>query len=214
MKKSMITLWPLVVSMALVILLSNKLVQIPLQGTVLGIDLSAVLTWGALSYPAAFLVTDLTNRMFGLGPARRVVAFGFVLGVVLTIIMAIEIASGASRSSGASILQALFHDPDALSMLRTAGASGTAFLIAQLLDIKVFDVLRGQVWWKAPAVSSLLGSFIDTLLFFFLAFAGTGLPWASWAVGDFFAKLLMIGVLLYPFRLLVRYYPRELHATA
>lgn len=200
--------------MGIVILVSNKLVQYPVQVQFWSIDFSRILTWGAFTYPIAFLVTDATNRLFGIRIAQRVVAAGFIFGVVLTTIVAIEIASGASRSSGASILQALFHDPDALSMLRTAGASGTAFLIAQLLDIKVFDVLRGQVWWKAPAVSSLLGSFIDTLLFFFLAFAGTGLPWASWAVGDFFAKLLMIGVLLYPFRLLVRYYPRELHATA
>jgi len=91
-------------------------------------------------------------------------------------------------------------------MLRTALASGSAFLAAQLLDIKVFDVLRQHAWWKAPAASSLAGSFIDTLIFFFLAFAGTGLPWASWAVGDFCAKLIMIALLLYPFRVLVRWY--------
>ncbi len=99
-------------------------------------------------------------------------------------------------------------------MLRIALASGSAFLVAQLLDIKVFDVLRQKVWWTAPVGSSLVGSFVDTLIFFFLAFAGSGMPWASWAAGDFCAKLLMIALLLYPFRLLVRFYPRPLQATS
>ena len=99
-------------------------------------------------------------------------------------------------------------------MLRTAVASGSAFLVAQLLDIKVFDALRQAAWWKAPTVSSLLGSSVDTAIFFSLAFAGTGLPWITWAVGDFYAKLLMIAVLLYPFKLLIRLYPRSLGVTA
>jgi hypothetical protein len=119
-----------------------------------------------------------------------------------------------SRSGALSLWQALFRDPDAFAMLRTALASGSAFLTAQLLDIKVFDVLRRHAWWKAPAASSLVGSFIDTLIFFFLAFAGTGLPWGSWAVGDFCAKLVMIGLLLYPFRLLVRLYPAPFRSPA
>ena len=197
-----------VLAMGAVILASNELVQHPVQGDFLGVDLAGILTWGAFTYPAAFLVTDTTNRLFGIGPARRVVVVGFAFGVALTLIAALGIAAGVSRSGTLSLWQALFHDADAFAMLRTALASGSAFLAAQLLDIKVFDVLRRQAWWKAPAASSLAGSFIDTLLFFFLAFAGTGLPWASWAVGDFCAKLIMIALLLYPFRLVVRYYPQ------
>jgi len=206
-----INLWRLLVpvlAMGAVILASNELVQHPVQGSLLGVDLAGILTWGAFTYPVAFLVTDTTNRLFGMGPARRVVLVGFAFGVALTLIAALGIAAGVSRSGALSLWQALFHDPDAFAMLRTALASGSAFLVAQLLDIKVFDVLRRQAWWKAPAASSLAGSFIDTLLFFFLAFAGTGLPWASWAVGDFCAKLIMIALLLYPFRLVVRYYPQ------
>ena len=202
-------LWRLLVpvlAMGAVILASNKLVQYPVQGSFLGVDLAGILTWGAFTYPVAFLVTDTTNRLFGMGPARRVVVVGFAFGVALTLIAALGIAAGVSRSGALSLWQTLFHDPDAFAMLRTALASGSAFLTAQLLDIKVFDVLRRQSWWKAPVVSSLVGSFIDTLIFFFLAFAGTGLPWASWAVGDFCAKLIMIALLLYPFRVLVRWY--------
>ena len=199
-----------VLAMGAVILASNKLVQHPVQGSLLGVDLAGILTWGAFTYPVAFLVTDTTNRLFGMGPARRVVVIGFAFGVALTLIAAFGIAAGVSRSGVLSLWQALFYDADAFAMLRTALASGSAFLTAQLLDIKVFDVLRQQAWWKAPAASSLVGSFIDTLLFFFLAFAGTGLPWASWAVGDFCAKLVMIALLLYPFRLVVRYYPQPL----
>jgi queuosine precursor transporter len=212
-----INLWRLLVpvlAMGFVILVSNELVQHPVQGGFLGIDLAGILTWGAFTYPAAFLVTDTTNRLFGMGPARRVVVAGFAFGVTLTLIAALGIAAGVSRSGTLSLWQALFHDPDAFAMLRTAIASGSAFLAAQLLDIKVFDVLRRYAWWKAPAASSLVGSFVDTLLFFFLAFAGTGLPWASWAIGDFCAKLIMIALLLYPFRLVVRYYPQPLKTAS
>ena len=203
-----------VLAMGFVILISNELVQHPVQGNFLGVDLAGILTWGAFTYPAAFLVTDTTNRLFGMGPARRVVVAGFAFGVALTLIAALGIAAGVSRPGALSLWQALFRDPDAFAMLRTALASGSAFLAAQLLDIKVFDVLRRQVWWKAPAASSLVGSFIDTLIFFFLAFAGTGLPWASWAAGDFCAKLVMIGLLLYPFRLLVRLFSTPFRSPA
>jgi queuosine precursor transporter len=146
--------------------------------------------------------------------AMGAVILASTFGVTLTLIAALGIAAGVSRSGTLSLWQALFHDADAFAMLRTAIASGSAFLVAQLLDIKVFDVLRRHAWWKAPAASSLAGSFIDTLLFFFLAFAGTGMPWASWAVGDFCAKLIMIALLLYPFRLVVRYYPQPLQTTS
>ena len=196
-----------VLAMGIVILVSNELVQHPVQEFLFGIDLSLVLTWGAFTYPVAFLITDTTNRLFGVGPARRVVAVGFAFGVGLTTIAALAIASGASRSVELSIWQALLSDPDAFAMLRTAVASGSAFLTAQLLDIKVFDVLRESTWWKAPAASSFLGSVADTAIFFSLAFAGTGLPWISWAFGDFCAKIVMVVLLLYPFRLFVRLYP-------
>ena len=202
-----------IAAMGAVILMSNELVQHPVQGVILGIDLSAVLTWGAFTYPVAFLVTDTTNRVFGVGSARRVVAVGFALGVGLTIFRALVIASGVSQGTGLSIWEALIEDPDALAMLRTAVASGSAFLVAQLIDIKVFDLLREKAWWKAPTASSLLGSVIDTAIFFSLAFAGTGLPWVTWAIGDFWAKLLMIALLLYPFKLFVRFYPRSLEVT-
>ncbi len=199
-----------VLAMGIVILVSNELVQHPVQGFLFGIDLSLVLTWGAFTYPVAFLITDTTNRLFGVGPARRVVVVGFAFGVGLTTIAALAIASGVSRYTELSIWQALFSDPDAFAMLRTAVASGSAFLTAQLLDIKVFDVLRESTWWKAPAASSFLGSVVDTAIFFSLAFAGTGLPWITWAIGDFCAKLLMIALLLYPFRIISQLYPRSL----
>ena len=199
-----------VLAMGLVILISNELVQHPVNDFLLGIDLSVILTWGAFTYPIAFLVTDTTNRIFGPRSARKVVAVGFALGVALTVLAALGIAISVSQASSMTTWQALWNDPDALSMLRIALASGTAFLVAQLLDIKVFDILRQKVWWKAPAASSLIGSFFDTLIFFLLAFVGTGLPWMSWAFGDFCAKLVMIMLLLYPFRLMIRFYPSTL----
>ena len=200
--------------MSLVILISNELVQHPVQGVLIGIDLSLILTWGAFTYPVAFLVTDTTNRIFGVSSARRVVAVGFTLGVGLTIVTALVIASGVSRAAEVSIWQALVNDPEALAMLRIAVASGSAFLVAQLLDIKVFDALREAAWWKAPTASSLFGSVIDTAIFFSLAFAGTGLPWVTWAAGDFCAKILMIALLLYPFRAIVSFYPQSLRGVS
>ena len=165
-------------------------------------DLGGLLTWGAFTYPAAFLVTDTTNRIYGVGSARKVVYVGFVFGLVLTITVALGIADH-NRAPGTALIKSLFEDESASEMFRIACASGTAFLIAQLLDIQIFDRLRQLQWWKAPVASSFLGSLVDTITFFFLAFAGTGLPWASWALGDFGAKLVMIAVLLYPFKLLV-----------
>ena len=191
-----------VVAMGLVIVASNKLVQYPVQTSLWGLDLAGILTWGAFTYPAAFLVTDTTNRIYGAGSARMVVYVGFVFGLVLTITVALGIAD-QNRVPGAALIKSLFEDESASEMFRIACASGTAFLIAQLLDIQIFDRLRQLQWWKAPIASSFLGSLVDTITFFFLAFAGTGLPWASWALGDFGAKLVMIAVLLYPFKLLV-----------
>ncbi len=195
--------WP-VVAMGFVILASNELVQHPVKGFIGSLDLSLVLTWGAFTYPIAFLITDTTNKIFGLTVARRVVIAGFIFGVALSLVAALSIAIRVSFASEISIWRALIEDSDALAMLRTAIASGSAFLVAQLLDVKVFDSFRRSRWWMAPSVSSLIGSSVDTLIFFSLAFAGTSLPWVTWAMGDFCAKILMILLLLYPFRLMVR----------
>lgn len=156
-----------VAAMAVVVVASNILVGYPINDW---------LTWGALSYPLAFLVTDVTNRRYGPARARRVVVVGFALAVVLSIVLASP---------------------------RIALASGTAFLFAQALDVHVFDRLRDRVWWLPPLVSSLLGSALDTVLFFSLAFAGTGLPWAGWAIGDFGVKVAVALAMLPAFRLLV-----------
>ncbi|OHV82064.1 queuosine precursor transporter [Rhizobium sp. LCM 4573] len=182
--------------MTAVVVASNFLVQFPLSGSFFGIQLGDLLTWGAFTYPVAFLVTDLTNRQFGPAIARRVVFVGFVAGVILSFWTA---------------------------MPRIAVASGTAFLIGQLLDISVFNRLRRQTWWHAPLAGSVLGSITDTALFFSLAFASffafigpndtfaiewapvlgvfaTEAPrWISWALGDLGVKILAGVVLLMPY---------------
>lgn len=200
-------------AMGVVILASNELVQHPVDYTLGGFNLADLLTWGAFTYPVAFLVTDTTNRLFGADQARLVVYVGFALGVFLTLATAFGIALSATAGTDSTALQMLFADPDAFAMFRTAIASGTAFLTAQLLDIYVFDRLRNLTWWKAPLASSFIGSVVDTVLFFSIAFAGTGLPWLSWAFGDFAAKLVMIALLLYPFKLLVSLYPAHLRGA-
>lgn len=156
-----------IAAMAVVVTVSNILVQYPINDW---------LTWGALSYPFAFLVTDLTNRRRGPASARRVVWVGFALAVVLSALLATP---------------------------RIAGASGAAFLVGQLADVLVFDRLRHLKWWQAPLASSSLGSILDTALFFSLAFAGTGLPWVTWGVGDLAVKAVFAALLLIPFRLLL-----------
>lgn len=165
---------PAVIAMIGVVVASNVAVQYPFTP----FGLADWLTWGAFTYPIAFLVTDLTNRRFGAAATRNVVYVGFALAVVLSVV-----AAG----------------------WRIAFASGTAFLIAQLLDVFVFDRLRKAAWWQAPLASSLLGSAVDTALFFSLAFAYTGLPWHTWAMGDFAAKLIMAAALLLPFRAAMRW---------
>ncbi len=134
-----------IAAMVLVVVSSNIAVQYPVQATLGSLDLADLLTWGAFTYPAAFLVTDLTNRRFGVSMARRVIVVGFVMAVVLSMVLATP---------------------------RIAVASASAFLIGQLLDVTVFDRLRRSGWWKAPFVGSLLGSATDTTVFFSLAFAG------------------------------------------
>jgi uncharacterized PurR-regulated membrane protein YhhQ (DUF165 family) len=135
------------------------------------------LTYGAFVYPVSFLVTDLSNRALGPGLARKVVYVGFALGVLMSILFA---------------------------GWRIAFASGSAFLLAQLLDIYIFDRLRRSVWWRAPFVSSMLGSAVDTALFFSLAFAGTEVPWVRLAIGDFGVKVAMALTMLLPFRALMQ----------
>ena len=156
-----------VVAMAAIVTASNFLVQHPINDW---------LTWGALTYPIAFLVTDLTNRSLGPAAARRVIYAGFVIAVVLSL---------------------------SLATPRIALASGSAFLVAQLLDIYVFDRLRRRVWWQAPLASSSIGSTVDTALFFGLAFAGTGVPWVTLGLGDLAAKFALALFMLVPFRLLM-----------
>lgn len=136
------------------------------------------LTWAAFTYPLTFLVTDLTNRQFGPARARQVVYAGFALGVALSV---------------------------AAADWRIGLASGTAFLVAQLVDVWVFDKLRRGRWWRAPLVSSGLGSSLDTALFFTLAFAGTGLPWITWGLGDLMVKFAMAACLLLPYRLMMAF---------
>ena len=159
--------WIGVAAMIVVVTGANVAVQYPINDW---------LTWGALTYPVSFLVTDLTNRALGPAVARRVVLVGFAIAVAMSIV-----AAG----------------------WRIALASGSAFLVAQLLDIHIFDRLRRGTWWRAPLVSSSLASALDTVLFFTLAFAGTGLPWVTWGIGDYGVKLLMALGLLLPFRALM-----------
>ena len=214
--RSFTVLLPSVVAMAVVILVSNILVQIPIDHVVELVgrrfNLAELLTWGAFTYPVAFLVTDTTNRVFGKQAARKVVYVGFAFGVFLSLVTAVGMASEVASREGIALFTALMTDSGAFDMLRIALASGAAFLIGQLLDIIIFDSLRTATWWKAPTVSSFFGSISDTAIFFSLAFAGTGLPWMNWAVGDFCVKLLMVAMLLYPFRLIVNLYPARLKA--
>ena len=157
-----------VVAMTGVVAASNFLVRIPINDW---------LTWGALTYPIAFLVTDLINRRVGPDAARRVVYFGFACGVALSLYT---------------------------STTRIALASGSAFLLAQLADVWLYNRLRRlAAWWRAPLFSSTVASALDTALFFSLAFASTGLPWVTWAIGDYGAKLAVAGAMLVPFRLMM-----------
>ena len=143
------------------------------------------LTWGAFTYPLAFLVADLTNRAYGPPAARTVAYAGFPFGI------------------GLSILLAMAADIPLMEGVRVALASGFAFICAQLFDITLFHRLRRGLWWRAPLVSSLSASALDTAIFFSAAFALTGLPWVTWALGDFGVKVGMAALLLIPFRLLM-----------
>jgi uncharacterized integral membrane protein (TIGR00697 family) len=165
--------------MALIICVSNYLVQFPFEY----FGLNEILTWGAFTYPVTFLVTDLANRFFGKEFAKKVVFFGFVLGIALSFILTFEEFN--------------------LILLRIVIASGAAFLAGQLLDIRVFDILRNKLWFIPPIVSSILGSILDTVIFFSIAFYGTDSSWVVLALGDLGVKLLVDFAMLLPFRIAI-----------
>ena len=168
-------------SMALVVALSNYFVQFPIKY----FDLENLFTYGALSYPIAFLITDLSNRKYGKNVAKKIVYLGFTLGILLTLYFSTN-----------------FSD---LISIRIAIGSGVAFLVAQLTDVHVFDRLRNKRWFVAPLSSSLIGSTIDTFLFFSISFHGTGINWVTLSFGDLFIKILVAVVMLIPFRILTPY---------
>jgi len=165
--------------MGLVVLASNYLVQFPIKYY----GLEEILTYGAFSYPIAFLITDLANRSFGKLVARKIVYFGFIIGICFTLFFSTN-----------------FSD---LISIRIAIGSGTAFLVAQLIDVQVFDQLRKKKWFIAPLVSSFIGSTIDTLLFFSISFYGTDVPWITLSLGDLSVKILVALIMLIPFRILL-----------
>lgn len=168
-------------SMALIVTISNYLVQFPVNY----FGLQDLLTYGAFSYPVAFLITDLSNRRYGKNTAKKIVYFGFTLGVFLTFYFSTNYSD--------------------LISIRIAIGSGTAFLVAQLIDVNVFDKLRNKIWFAAPLVSSLIGSTIDTFLFFSISFYGTEINWITLSFGDLFVKIFVALVMLVPFRLLLSY---------
>ena len=172
--------WYLACLMAAVVLVSNYLVQFPVSR--LGLD--EILTYGAFSYPIAFLITDLANRKYGKLVARQIVYFGFIVGVFLTLYFSTN-----------------FSD---LISIRIAIGSGTAFFIAQLIDVQIFDKLRRKKWFVAPLTSSLVGSTIDTFIFFSISFYGTGLNWITLGAGDLCVKVFMAFFMLIPFRILIK----------
>ena len=220
--KSASLYFPFVLAMATVVVASNILVQFPVQGTVGGLQLADILTWGAFTYPFAFLVTDLANRRYGPAVARRIVFIGFMLAVTCSVLVPpllfrlglIEFGTAAAR------------------LVRVAAASGAAFLTAQLLDVTVFNRLRRKSWWRAPIFGTLAGSVFDTAIFFSVAFAASfafigpnddfaleaapllgvsgieAARWISWAAGDFSVKLLIAVFALIPYRLIAARWSR------
>ena len=166
--------------MGVVVLSSNYLVQFPINYY----GLSEILTYGAFSYPVAFLITDLANRFYGKFVARKIVYFGFFIGIIFTLLFSTNFAD--------------------LISIRIAIGSGVAFITAQLLDIQIFDRLRKKEWFVAPLTSSFIGSTVDTFLFFSISFYGTGVPWITLSLGDLAVKLFVSLVMLIPFRILLK----------
>ncbi len=165
--------------MGVVVLSSNFLVQFPVNH----LGLNEILTYGAFSYPVAFLITDLANRAYGKIIAHKIVYLGFLIGIIFTLFFSTNFAD--------------------LISIRIAIGSGSAFLVAQLLDVQIFDKLRKNSWYVAPLISSSAGSIVDTFLFFSIAFVGTGVPWVTLSLGDLAVKLFVALVMLLPFRLLI-----------
>ena len=165
--------------MGVVVLSSNYLVQFPINYY----DLEEILTYGAFSYPIAFLITDLANRSYGKFVARKIVYVGFVVGITFTLLFSTNFAD--------------------LISIRIAIGSGTAFMIAQLLDVQIFDKLRKKKWFVAPLTSSFIGSTVDTFLFFSISFYATGIPWITLSLGDLSVKIFVALIMLIPFRLLL-----------
>ncbi len=171
--------YKLSILMGLIVVISNYLVQFPIQQ----FGLAEILTYGAFTYPITFLITDLANRAYGKVVARKVVYVGFIIGILLTLFVSTN-----------------FSD---IISIRIAVGSGLAFFIAQNLDVQVFDKLRNRTWFIAPLTSSVLGSITDTFLFFSIAFYSTGVPWVTLALGDLVVKLTITLIMLIPFRLLL-----------
>ena len=166
-------------AMGVIVLASNYLVQFPVKY----LGLENLLTYGAFSYPIAFLITDLANRSYGKIAARKIVYFGFAIGIMFTLFFSTN-----------------FSD---LISIRIAIGSGVAFITAQLLDVQIFDKLRKKQWYVAPLSSSLIGSTVDTFLFFSISFYATGVPWVTLSLGDLAVKMLVALVMLIPFRILL-----------
>ena len=168
------------VLMGAVVLSSNYLVQFPINYY----GLNEILTYGAFSYPVAFLITDLANRFYGKLVARKIVYFGFFIGIIFTLLFSTDFAD--------------------LISIRIAIGSGVAFIVAQLLDIQIFDRLRKKEWFIAPLTSSFIGSTVDTFLFFSISFYATGVPWITLSLGDLAVKLFVSLVMLIPFKILLK----------
>ena len=166
-------------AMGVIVLASNYLVQFPVKY----LGLENLLTYGAFSYPIAFLITDLANRSYGKIAARKIVYFGFAIGIMFTLFFSTN-----------------FSD---LISIRIAIGSGVAFITAQLLDVQIFDKLRKKQWYVAPLSSSLIGSTVDTFLFFSISFYATSVPWVTLSLGDLAVKILVALVMLIPFRILL-----------
>ena len=208
-------LLPGIFAMAIIVVASNILVQFLL--------LDGLLTWGAFTYPLAFLVTDVMNRIYGAHDARRVVLVGFCVGVICSLVGSQITLQGDGFTYPAVAL-------------RVAVGSGIAFLTAQLLDVAIFDRLRSGTWWRAPLVSTVVGSGVDTALFFTIAFAGfvtfgaaadadvawaldpapllligpESPLWVSLALADWGVKLAISFIALVPFRLIVGKFSPEM----
>ena len=166
--------------MGVVVLASNYLVQFPVNYY----GLEELLTYGAFSYPVAFLITDLANRSYGKIVARKIVYVGFTIGIIFTLLFSTNFAD--------------------LISIRIAIGSGTAFLVAQLIDVQIFDNLRKKTWYIAPLTSSIIGSSIDTFLFFSISFYATEVPWVTLLLGDLLVKILVALIMLIPFGLLLK----------